>query len=159
MTDSKVSALPQITPPFYGTETIYIIDHSGVSSKAVLSDIMGIGIRAVVNNGAANFAQFSILANDGAGGMQLATNNSTQALAQAVAISLGALAMTHTGNVQFNGYVPGLSGLTPGPVWLGTAGGITSVPPTTPGSYQTLVGYAISSTELILAPGFPIGPF
>lgn len=153
--DAKVSTLPRITPPFIGSEVLYIIDANGVPSKVLLSDILGIGVRQTINAGGANIPAFAALANVGAGQMGLATNNGTLQQAQVVAIALAAIGTGQSGNVQFNGYISGLSGLTVGPVWLGTAGGLVSAPPLTQGLYQTRVGYAISATELILQPGFP----
>lgn len=155
--DIPVVSLPRIQPPFLGTETMYILDRNGLDAKVLLSDVMGIGVRQVTNSGSADAPQFAIMTNNGAGQMKLA-DNTAQATAQAVCIALAAIAMGSRGLVQFNGYVAGLSGLTPGPVWLGTAGGLVFAPPLTPGSFQCKVGTAISATELIFDPQAPLGP-
>ena len=154
----KWSQWPQIVPPFTGAEMVPLLDQNGINSWAHLSDLLGVGIRAVANSGVANIPAFAALCNAGVDTMGLATSAGTQAQAQVVAIALGPIAIGNQGSVQFNGYISGLSGLTPGPVWLGVAGGLVNAPPNSPGGYNTLVGYAISTTELILAPGFPQGP-
>jgi hypothetical protein len=157
--DSPVSLLPQIVPPFTGTEVLYVIDDNGVSSKVLLSDLAGIGIRAMKNSDIVNFPAFAILASNGVPGQLVVADDSTLGLAQAVAVCLAGIAVGQLGTVQFNGYCRGFVGLTVGPLWLGTAGGISNAPPAAgSGKYATRLGVAISTTEAILEFGYPNGP-
>lgn len=155
---TRVSSKPQIVPPFTGAEILYIIDANGVSSKVALSDLLGQGVRPGINNDAANFPQFALLALNGNREFVLAQNNVDLLHATVVAIAIAAIAIGQTGNVQFAGYVPGLSGLTPGPVWLGTGGGLLAAAPTASCTYQCKIGTAFSSTELFFNPQAPFGP-
>lgn len=49
-----------------------------------------------------------------------------------------------------------LSGMTSGPMYLGTAGGVTSTAPSTVGSVVQEVGFALSATKLLFQRGVPI---
>jgi hypothetical protein len=157
--DSPVSLLPQIIPPFTGTEIFYVIDENGVSSRVALSDIAGIGIRQMKNQDIANFPAFAVLASNGNPGQLVLADNGSLQLAQACAVCLAAILIGQLSNVQFNGYCRGFAGLTVGPLWLGSNGGILNAPPAAgSGKYATRLGVAISTTEAILEFGFPNGP-
>lgn len=69
-----------------------------------------------------------------------------------------AVANGATGSVTFEGRVSGLSGLTPGPLFLGANGAPTSTATTTAGQLLQPVGTAISATEFNFArfPGIVI---
>lgn len=157
--DSPVSLLPQIVPPFTGTEILYVIDENGVSSKVALSDIAGIGIRKMKNQDIEDFPALSVLASNGVPGQLVLADNGSLPLAQACAVCLAGILVGALGNVQFNGYCRGFAGLTVGPLWLGQAGGILSAPPAGGSNrFATRLGVAISTTEAILDFGYPNGP-
>lgn len=57
-----------------------------------------------------------------------------------------------TAIVQFAGILDGLTGLTPGPVWLGPAGTLVSTPNTTGGQINQQAGIAVQATTALFAP-------
>jgi hypothetical protein len=60
--------------------------------------------------------------------------------------------------IYLEGIITGLSGLTPGDVWLGEAGAATQTPPASgSGGIAQLVGTAISATEMDFEKEQPIG--
>lgn len=63
-----------------------------------------------------------------------------------------AIASAATGVVHFEGKISGLTGLTPGDVYLGAAGAVTATAPTATGSCSQLVGTATSATEVNFNP-------
>lgn len=62
-----------------------------------------------------------------------------------------------TMQVQFFGILGGLSGLTPGPAYLGATGAVTSTPNATAGQISQEVGIALSATSIWFAPQHPTG--
>jgi hypothetical protein len=96
-----------------------------------------------------------------------ARNDSTLALASvvglctsaaapaAVAESRGASAM-NLSTAQWDARTGQVGGLTVGPYWVGGLGLLTNAAPTTPGRYVAFVGYAISTTVMVLQVARPI---
>lgn len=63
-----------------------------------------------------------------------------------------AYAMGDAVTVQFLGKITGLSLLTPGPAYLGTAGAVTSTPNVTAGQTNQQVGIAVAADTLVFQP-------
>lgn len=62
-----------------------------------------------------------------------------------------------TATVYFSGTIEGLTGLSVGPAWLSTAGGITQTPPAA-ANYSQIVGVVLpSGTGMVFAPRYSIG--
>jgi hypothetical protein len=77
--------------------------------------------------------------------------DNTSTLKQAHGVALSSISSGSSGNVLVFGIpVTGLSGLTIGPYFLGTTGGLTSSAPTASGSIIQATGFAVSTTELFL---------
>lgn len=79
--------------------------------------------------------------------------------AQAIGLSTGTILPGASGPIQTDGLFIGFVGLTVGARYYlssTTAGAITATPPSTPGSYVLKVGYAVSSTSLLLRFSDPI---
>lgn len=62
-----------------------------------------------------------------------------------------------TALVVFSGVLTGLSGLTPGPAYLGPTGTVTSTPNVTPGQISQQVGIAVAADTLIFQPQPAVG--
>ena len=58
--------------------------------------------------------------------------------------------------VAFAGQNTAVAGLTPGPVYLSSAGAMTSTPPSTAGQLLQPVGVALSSTRMVFMPQTPV---
>lgn len=67
------------------------------------------------------------------------------------------IAIGTAGIVRFSGIVGGQTGLTPGDVWLGAAGAVTSTPPSTSGMTQQRAGIAVNANQFNFAPYPPFG--
>jgi hypothetical protein len=81
----------------------------------------------------------------------------TTVRAQAVAVAT--VIAGAQGLYQYEGVVGGLAGLTPGSTYFlssGTAGSITTTPPSGTGEWVMVVGQAFSATELSIELGQPI---
>lgn len=77
---------------------------------------------------------------------------------EAMAWAPDTITAPNAGLLYFAGKIEGLSGLTPGPVWLDPAvpGGITSTAPSTPGQVAQQVGIAVTADTVIFMPQAPL---
>lgn len=90
--------------------------------------------------------------NAGTANVVPADNTSSTTFANGVALS--AISNTTSGTITFGAVkVTGLSGLTPGQLFLDTAGGVTSTAPSSSGDVVQPVGLAITSSVAIFNPG------
>lgn len=85
-----------------------------------------------------------------AGTINIRNADQTATGKQADGYAPSAIASAATGTVVLSdGLITGLSGLTVGSqYWLGTAGGVTTTPPSTAGYISQYVGKALTTTEL-----------
>jgi hypothetical protein len=114
--------------------------------------IPGAGARSVPGVANATVAQGQVVYRNSSRKMALA-----QANAALTAEVVGIMQQSATANapvdVQTDGIVSGLSGLTAGVFYVlsdSVAGGIMPIADLTTGDYVTLIGYALSATELQL---------
>lgn len=135
------------------------LDASGASLALDLDEVSGL----VVFNGtlAANTHIYTAGATL-SGGKVVATSSgnviyadsATTTAGTVVGMTRGAIANGAAGEIITAGRLTGLSGLTPGAVyWIGTAGAITSIAPTT-GLVQQM-GVALDATTFVLEIGQP----
>jgi len=128
---------------------IVALDSSGKIDVSVLPTGLGPNVKLVLaseNIGAGKYV--NIFDNTGTANVRLADNSNSR---EAHGFLLDAVTSGNNATVYFEGTNNDLSGLTSGArQFLGTAGGVTSTPPTFAGgaTISQLVGTAISATEI-----------
>jgi hypothetical protein len=112
----------------------------------------GVGLNPAVLNAAEDLVAGQLV-NVFSGGARKASNDhsSLPAHGWAAASALAGQPVT----INFTGQITGLSGLTVGPVYLGTNGGLTATAPTAASMVQR-VGIAVSATLLNFQPSIPV---
>jgi hypothetical protein len=130
LTDNGSGNDPSFQPAPTGAPTASILAAGNISAGAL--------VNVYNNSGTANVVQ--------------ADNTSSATPANGVA--LNAITNGTSGTITFGPVlVTGLSGLTPGQLFLGTAGGVTSTAPSSSGDVVQPVGLAITSSEAVFNPG------
>ena len=116
------------------------------------------GFALVASENIAAHALVNVWSNSGAFDARNAdTTSSIAAPKDAHGFLASAVTTGGVAQVLFQGFITGLSGLTPGPAFLGATGAITSTPNVTAGQISQQVGIAVSATTIWFAPQPAIG--
>ena len=124
---------PTVLPTGIGADTASIVASEALAAGAIVNVYNNAGTENVRN----------------------ADNTAASAGKIATGFVLTAVTSGGTAIVYFNGVNTSVTGLTPGPVYLGAAGAITSVVPSTSGYTLQSIGDAYSATAVHFVRGAP----
>lgn len=132
------------------------LDASGRLDATMMPAGIGADTAVVVASGALAAGDFVNLFNDG-GTAKVRKADATSNVAPAHGFVLAAVSDGGNATVYWEGPNTAVTGMTPGPVFLGTtAGTAQSAAPTTSGNIVQKVGIAVSATEINFEPQNPI---
>ena len=138
---------------------ILALDNSGRIDNSVLPVGLGSDTKSIVcSENLAAGDLVNVYNNTGTSTARKADASGSNAGKIANGFVLAAFNSAELALVHFEGTITGLSGLTPGPMFLSgsTAGLATATAPTASGHCVQYIGVAISATEISFEPGTPI---
>ena len=129
------------------------LDGTGRLDISFMPSGLGASVSPTVTASAAISAGMLTNIYNNAGVLSVRPADNTNAASFANSFATAAIAAAATGTVTLTGICAGMTGMTAGVTqYLGTAGGVTTTPPTTVNYLVQEVGFALSTTTMEFAP-------